>query len=137
WSYHAVLMVRIHFPPADSPSLTGSNAPRSRSPAFRAGVRDLGDGAVGRDQDRAAIWRLAAPVSLLGQIPVPQCQGWSKVVAALAERNWSWLSRSSEAEHGALLVPSERQTRVGQQLVRSQIARPAPIEGGLGMSGAR
>src|SRR5215471_14412864 len=70
----AVLMVRIRLPPADSPSLTGSNAPRSRSPAFRAGVRDLGDGAVGRDEDRAAIWRLPAPVSLLGQIPVPQCQ---------------------------------------------------------------
>src|SRR6516225_5744715 len=57
---------------------------------------------------------------------------WSKVVAALAERSWSWLSRSSEAEHRALLVPSERQTRVRQQLFRSQIARLAPIEDGLG-----
>src|SRR6516165_3666195 len=56
---------------------------------------------------------------------------WSKVVAALAERGWSWLSRSSEAEHPPLLVPSERQPRVRQQLVRSQIARLAPVENGL------
>src|SRR5262252_9979849 len=56
---------------------------------------------------------------------------WSKVVAALAERGWSWLSQSSEAEHRPLLVPGERQTRVRQQLVRSQIARLAPVEDGL------
>src|SRR6516162_4599804 len=57
---------------------------------------------------------------------------WSKVVAALAERGWSWLSRSSEAEHPPLLVPGERQTGVRQQLVRGQIARRAPVENGLG-----
>jgi hypothetical protein len=67
-------MVRIRSPPADSPSLTGSNAPRSRGAAFRAGVRAMGGGAVGRDGDRPAIWRLPATMSLLGQIPVPQCQ---------------------------------------------------------------
>ena len=42
----------------------------------------------------------------------------SKAVAALAERSWSWLNRSSEAEHRPLLVPGERQTGVRQQLVR-------------------
>src|SRR5215831_5094720 len=42
-----------------------------------------------------------------------------------------WLSRSSEAEHRPLLAPGERQTRVRQQLVRSQIARLAPVEDGL------
>src|SRR6516165_12007054 len=72
-----------------------------------------------------------------------QCLCWAKfqyrsasdvvqVVAALAERGWSWLSRSSEAEQPPLLVPGERQTRVRQQLVRGQIARLAPVENGLG-----
>src|SRR6516164_7831578 len=56
----------------------------------------------------------------------------SKVVATLAERSRSWLSRSSEAEHRPLLVPGERQTGVRQQLVRGQIARLAPVENGLG-----
>jgi hypothetical protein len=42
-----------------------------------------------------------------------------RVIAALVERSWSWLSRSSKAEHRPLLVPGERQTRVRQQLVRS------------------
>src|SRR6516162_5211826 len=55
----------------------------------------------------------------------------SKIVAALAERSWSWLSQSSEAEHSPLLAPGERQTGVRQQLVRSQIARLAPVENGL------
>src|ERR1700751_4384884 len=41
------------------------------------------------------------------------------------------LARSSEAEHPALLVPGERQPRVSQQLVRSQIARLAPVENSL------
>src|SRR5215469_7893739 len=36
-----------------------------------------------------------------------------------------------EAEHSPLLMPSERQTGVRQQLVRGQIARLAPIEDGL------
>ena len=123
--------VRIHLPPADSPSLTGSNAPRSRSPAFRAGVRDLGDGAVGRDEDRAAIWRLPAPVSLLGQIPVPQCQGcgprWLQLLPSAAGGG---SAGQTEAEHPPLLIPGERQPRVRQQLVRSQIARLAPVEDG-------
>jgi hypothetical protein len=52
--------VRIHFPPADSPSLTGSSALRSRTPAVRAGVRAMGGGAVRRDGDRPATWRLPA-----------------------------------------------------------------------------
>jgi hypothetical protein len=58
--------VRIHLPPADSPSLAGSSGPRSRSPAFRAGVRAMGGGAVGRDRDTLATWRLPAIMSLLG-----------------------------------------------------------------------
>jgi hypothetical protein len=52
--------VRIHLLPADSPSLTGSSALRSRTPAVRAGVRAMGGGAVRRDGDRPATWRLPA-----------------------------------------------------------------------------
>jgi len=66
--------VRIHLPPADSPSLTGSSGPGSRTPAFRAGLRAMEGGAVGRDEDRPATWRRPATMSLLSQIPVPQCQ---------------------------------------------------------------
>src|SRR5262249_29833198 len=66
--------VRIQFPPAGSPSLTGSSAPRPRTPPFRGGVRAMGGGVVGRDRNRSATSRLPATTSLLGQIPVPQCQ---------------------------------------------------------------
>jgi len=48
-----VLEVRIHLPPADSPSLTGSGTPRSRTPAFPAGVRAMGGRAPIIDQ---ALW---------------------------------------------------------------------------------
>ena len=38
----AVLQVRIHLSPADSPSLTGTSTRRSRTPVFLAGVRAMG-----------------------------------------------------------------------------------------------
>ena len=38
---------------------------------------------------------------------------------------------SSKAQHGPLIVPSQRQTRVRQQLVGGQIGRLAPVEDGL------
>jgi hypothetical protein len=41
-------------------------------------------------------------------------------------------SGSGKAEHGPLLMPGQRQTRVRQQLVRGQIARLAAVEDGLG-----
>src|SRR6476661_8945974 len=41
--------VRIHLPPADSRSLSRIPLRRSRTPAFRAGVRGWLDGGVGRD----------------------------------------------------------------------------------------
>src|SRR5262249_12883489 len=66
--------VRSPLRQADSPPLTGNSAAQSRPPAFRAGVGAMGGGAVGRDRDRLAIWRLLATMSLLGQIPVPPCQ---------------------------------------------------------------
>jgi hypothetical protein len=66
--------VRISFPPADSPRLAGYSPPTSRTPAFRAGVRAMGDGAVSRDGHRPAMWLLPPTMSLLGQILVPQCR---------------------------------------------------------------
>ena len=38
---------------------------------------------------------------------------------------------SRKAEHGALLVPGQRQTRVREQLVCGQIAWLVPVEDGL------
>ena len=64
--------VRIQFPPADSPSLTGVGLPRSKTRAFPAGVRAMAGGAVARDGRSPVTWRRAAIMSLLGQIPVPQ-----------------------------------------------------------------
>src|SRR5215467_3417996 len=73
-----------------------------------------------------------------------QCLCWAKFQyrsasdvsdgsAALAvRRSCDWVSRSREAEHRPLLVPCQWQTGVRQQLVRSQIARLAPVEDGLG-----
>src|ERR1700719_3701916 len=65
-------MVRIRFPPAESLSLGRIHFRRSRTPAFRAGVRGwLGD-RVGRDAPRVSIARQPAAISLSGHIPVPQ-----------------------------------------------------------------
>jgi hypothetical protein len=67
-------MVRIRFPPAESPSLSRIRFRRSRTPAFRAGVRGwLGDW-VGRDAQVVSIPQQPAAISLSGHIPVPQCR---------------------------------------------------------------
>ena len=67
-------MVRIHLPPADSPSLARIRFRASRTPAFRAGVRGwLGD-RVGRDAQGVSISRQPAAISLSGHIPVPRCR---------------------------------------------------------------
>ena len=64
----------IHLPPADSPSLARIRVRRSRTPAFRAGVRGwLGD-RVGRDAQGVSISRQPAAISLSGHIPVPRCR---------------------------------------------------------------
>jgi hypothetical protein len=55
-------MVRIHLPPADSPSRACIRYRASRSPAFRAGVRGwLGD-RVGRDAQGVSISRQPARI---------------------------------------------------------------------------
>jgi hypothetical protein len=66
--------VRIHLPPADSPSRARIRYQESRTPAFRAGVRGwLGD-RVGRDAQGVSISRQPAAISLSGHIPVPRCR---------------------------------------------------------------
>src|SRR5580704_3337399 len=66
--------VRIHLPPADSPSLARIRYQAWRTPAFRAGVRGwLGD-RVGRDAQGVSISRQPAAISLPDHIPVPQCR---------------------------------------------------------------
>ena len=81
-------MVRIHFPPAESPSLSRSCFRGSRTPAFRAAMRGwLGD-RVGRDhrvfQDSAIIDEASAKALLKAELLPPQhkpahvkiCQQW-------------------------------------------------------------
>ena len=65
-------MVRIRFPPAESPRLTGFCPPTARSRLFRAGVwvRQVQRGQQ-RRVSRGA-WRRPAGMSLSGQIPVPR-----------------------------------------------------------------
>jgi hypothetical protein len=65
-------MVRILFPPAESPCLAGFRPLTSKSRAFPAGVRGGAGSAVGRDGRGAVIWRRRAAMSLSRQIPVPQ-----------------------------------------------------------------
>jgi hypothetical protein len=66
------LEVRIHSAPAESLSLGRIHFRRSRTRAFRAGVRGwLGD-RVGRDALRVSIARQPAAISLSGHIPAPQ-----------------------------------------------------------------
>jgi hypothetical protein len=65
-------MVRIRFPPVESPCLAGFRPLTSKSRAFPAGVRGGAGSAVGRDGRGAVIWRRRAAMSLSGQIPVPQ-----------------------------------------------------------------
>ncbi len=68
------LEVRIHLPPAESPSLSPSCFRGSRTPAFRAAVRGwLGD-RVGRDAQGVSRSRQPAAISLSRHIPVPQCR---------------------------------------------------------------
>jgi hypothetical protein len=60
-------MVRIRFPPAESPSLFRNRFRRSRTPAFRAGVRGWFGDRVGRDAPRVSIARLKEISSRSGE----------------------------------------------------------------------
>jgi len=70
-------MVRIHFPPADSPSLAGFLLPVSKSPQLPRHARALLGGTVGRDAQGSSTSSQLSVMSLSSPIPVPQCRlGW-------------------------------------------------------------
>ena len=113
--------VRIHLPPAESQSLGRIRVRESRTPAFRAGVRGwLGD-AVGRDAQgfpiRAnlrqylcrAIFQYRSAADVVGEnaTPIPTKSGLPRFNV---RQIFEFGSGSGKAEHGALIVPSERQT---------------------------
>jgi hypothetical protein len=61
--FRAEPKVRIHLPPAESLSLGRIHFRRSRTPAFRAGVRGWFGDRVGRDAPRVSIARQPAAIS--------------------------------------------------------------------------
>ena len=115
------LRVRIPLAPAESQSLGRIRVRGSRTPAFRAGVRGwLGD-AVGRDAQgfpiRAnlrqylcrAIFQYRSAADVVGEnaTPIPTKSGLPRFNV---RQIFEFGSGSGKAEHGALIVPSERQT---------------------------
>ena len=113
--------VRIPVPPAESQSLGRIRVRGSRTPAFRAGVGGwLGD-AVGRDAQgfpiRAnlrqylcrAIFQYRSAADVVGEnaTPIPTKSG---IPRFNVRQIFEFGSGSGKAEHGALIVPSERQT---------------------------
>ena len=118
---HGGPRVRIHLPPAESQSLGRIRVRGSRTPAFRAGVGGwLGD-AVGRDAQgfpiRAnlrqylcrAIFQYRSAADVVGEnaTPIPTKSGLPRFNV---RQIFEFGSGSGKAEHGALIVPSERQT---------------------------
>jgi hypothetical protein len=113
--------VRIRLPPAESQSLGRIRVRGSRTPAFRAGVGGwLGD-AVGRDAQgfpiRAnlrpylcqAIFQYRSAADVVGEDPTP-IPTKSGIPRFNVRQIFEFGSGSGKAEHGALIVPSERQT---------------------------
>jgi len=114
-------MVRIRLPPAESQSLGRIRVRGSRTPAFRAGVRGWFGGAVGRDAQgfpiRAnlrqylcrAIFQYRSAADVVGENPTP-IPTKSGLPRFNVRQIFEFGSGSGKAEHGALIVPSERQT---------------------------
>ena len=113
--------VRIPPPPAESQSLGRIRVRGSRTPAFRAGVRGWFGDAVGRDAQgfpiRAnlrqylcrAIFQYRSAANVIGEnaTPIPTKSGLPRFNV---RQIFEFGSGSGKAEHGALIVPSERQT---------------------------
>jgi hypothetical protein len=113
--------VRIRLPPAESQSLGRIRVRGSRTPAFRAGVRGWFGDAVGRDAQgfpiRAnqrqylcrAIFQYRSAADVVGEdaTPIPTKSG---IPRFNVRQIFEFGSGSGKAEHGALIVPSERQT---------------------------
>jgi len=113
-------MVRIHFPPAESPSLSPSCFRGSRSPAFRAAVRGMRGDRVGKDAQRVSRSRQSAAISLSRRIPVPQRRRWGRRECYAGPHRsgrspgliMRWIAglgpRSTKAQHDPLIVPGKR-----------------------------
>jgi hypothetical protein len=107
--------VRIHFPPADSPSLFRSHFRASRTRAFPAGVRGSLDDGVSRDaaafplrvNRRQCLCRAIFQYRSGNATTVRTKLG---VSGALARVVFEFGSGSSKAEHDPLVVPGKRQT---------------------------
>src|SRR5215470_12396343 len=67
-------MVRIHLPPADSPSLAGFLLPVSKSRPLPRRARARPGGTADRDAHGSSQSRPLPVISLSGPIPVPQCR---------------------------------------------------------------
>jgi len=66
--------VRIHFPPADSPSLARFLFPVSKNRQLPRRARARRGGTAGRDAQGSSTSRQLPVISLSGPIPVPQCR---------------------------------------------------------------
>ena len=118
---HGGPRVRISLPPAESQSLGRIRVRGSRTPAFRAGVGGWFGDAVGRDAQgfpiRAnlrqylcrAIFQYRSAADVVGEnaTPIPTKSG---IPRFNVRQIFEFGSGSGKAEHGALIVPSERQT---------------------------
>ena len=96
-SSHRVREVRIHFPPADSPSLAGFLVPVSKSRQLPRGAPAWPGGTAGRDAQGSPTSRQPPVISLSGPIPVPQCR-------LVGSRPWlHWCAKRGRVSHVAKL----------------------------------
>jgi hypothetical protein len=123
-----VLEVRIHLPPADSPSLSRTHFRASRTRAFPAGVRGSLDDAVSRDAAgfplrvnrrqclcRAIFQYRSAAGAVAGNATTVRTK--SGVSGLLTWVVVEFGSGSSKAEQDPLVGPGKRQTRVLEELL--------------------
>ena len=112
-----VLEVRIHLPPADSPSLAGFLLPVSKSRQLPRGARVRPGSTASRDAQGSSTSRQLPVISLSGTNPVPQCR-----LGAL-EPGCTAAPRGSDKRcHQALSSVRLRQSRARPSARASQVA---------------
>jgi len=110
-------MVRIRFPPADSPSLAGFLLPVSKSRQLPRGARVRPGSTASRDAQGSSTSRQLPVISLSGTNPVPQCR-----LGAL-EPGCTAAPRGSDKRcHQALSSVRLRQSRARPSARASQVA---------------
>ena len=111
-------MVRIRFPPADSPSLVGFLLPVSKSRQLPRRVRAWPGGMTGRDLSGSSPSRQLPVMSLSGAIPVPHCRlGRFATVVALVRQ-----ARGRVSNVTALSWDRLKQSRARSAARASQVA---------------